>query len=261
MPGTVTLKVAGGIARVAISNSARRNAMSLDMWNALQAHVQSVGDDPAVRVIELRGDGGIFVSGADISEFGEQRQSLDAARAYDQAVERVELALAACPVPVVANIQGLCYGGGLTIALSCDLRYATLDCRFRMPAARLGVGYPLGGIRRMAHAIGAVRAAEMFYTAAVFDGAEAQRRGIVHRAWPVADVDSEVNGTLAQIAANAPLSVRAAKLCLQSLRDEPGLSGMQATAEEAIARCTASEDAAEGRRAFMEKRDPVFRGD
>lgn len=258
--GAVRLDVDTGIARITVSNPARHNAMSLAMWISLAGIVTRIGADPTVRVAVLQGEGDkAFVSGADISEFETQRHTADAVRNYDRATADAITALTECPIPVVARIRGVCMGGGLTLASSCDLRYSTRSTRFRMPAARLGIGYPTLGMRRMVEVLGPARAADLFYTARIFDGVEAERIGFVHAAYDDAKFDEGVEQTVAAIAENAPLTVRAAKVGIRHSVSAPGKDDLVAI-EKAVEACFESEDYREGRRAFMEKRAPRFVG-
>lgn len=258
--GTVHLSVGGAVARVTLSNPGRYNAMSLSMWQALHETILAINDRPDIRVVLLRGDGDkAFVSGADISEFEAQRSSPDSVRAHDRVVDEAETALRDCAKPVVACIHGVCMGGGMAVALSCDLRYCARNARFRMPAARLGLGYPGDAMRRMVDAIGAARVAEVFYTARTFDGIEAERIGLVHSAHGEAELDDAVEHIVSAIAENAPLTIRAAKLAIRHSVGDP--NGQESdSVERAIRLCSESSDYAEGRRAFMEKRTPRFTG-
>lgn len=262
MAGRLTFKrESEAIAEVRIDNAAKFNAMTLGMWQELAATVASLRADPAVRVLLLRGEGErAFVSGADISEFETTRSAETGSAAYDEAVSAAQSALMACPFPVVAAIHGICMGGGLGLAVACDLRYCTRDARFRMPAARLGLGYGFDGIARMVRVLGEARVAELFYTARTFDGTEAQRIGLVHSAHEdSAALDAHVQACVQQIAGNAPLTVRLAKRAITLA--QPQLSS-DALAEITQGRqqCLQSDDYREGRRAFAEKRAPVFKG-
>lgn len=249
------------IAELRIDNAAKFNAMTLGMWQELASRVAELQNDPAVRVLLLRGEGEkAFVSGADISEFETTRSAETGSAAYDEAVSAAQNALMACPFPVMAAVHGICMGGGLGLALACDLRYCTRDARFRMPAARLGLGYGFDGIARMVRVLGEARVAELFYTARTFDGAEAQRIGLVHSAHDdSAALDAHVQASVQQIAGNAPLTVRLAKRAI-TLAQTP--LAPEAFAEIARGRqqCLQSDDYREGRRAFAEKRAPVFKG-
>ena len=250
----------GAVARLVISNTARRNAMTLSMWQSLAAALKELDDDEDVRVVVLSGEGEqAFVSGADISEFDQQRSGMEAVRAYDEAVMSAQFALSRSSKITLASVRGVCFGGGLGLLLACDLRYACDTARFRMPAARLGLGYRREGMLQMVQAIGASRAAELFYTARVFDGVEAQRLGVVHQCFAEAAFAESVARLVGDIAQNAPLSLRAVKLAIRDIQADEGDRDEQAV-RRAVERCFASEDYQEGRRAFMEKRPPVFRG-
>ena len=258
--GTVVLERDGAIARVRISNVARHNAMSRTMWLELIQVIETVEADNDLRVVVLFGDGDkSFVSGADISEFEQRAESKAASAEYADAVDRAEQGLITCSKPVIAKIRGLCFGGGLGLAVSCDLRYTTTGTRFRMPAARLGLGYGLDNMRHIVTAIGAAGAADIFFTARIFNGQEAERIGLVHRAVADEDLDALVDEVAGQIAANAPLTLKAAKMAIQAAAGSPDAAREQAVAE-AVARCGTSEDYVEGRTAFMEKRVANFKG-
>ncbi len=258
--GTVRLAVDGAVARITLSNPARYNAMSLAMWISLADSVATINADPNVRVALLQGQGEkAFVSGADISEFEHHRNSADAVQRYDEAVAHAITALTECPIPVVARIHGVCMGGGMSLALSCDLRYSTRSARFRMPAARLGLGYSAQGMRRMVEILGVARAAEVFYTARTFDGSEAERIGFVHSAYEDAKLDEAVEHTVAAIAENAPLTIRAAKLAIRHSLPPPDKQHARSI-NLAVQTCAQSADYVEGCRAFMEKRPPRFNG-
>ncbi len=254
----VTHTIDGYVATITLSNPGRYNAMSLAMWSKLADTLDQLRSDASVRAIILRGDGDkAFVSGADISEFDTQRNDPASVAAYDAAVDRAQAALAQFPRPVIAAISGICYGGGLGLVLACDLRYAAPGAKFRMPAARLGLGYGLKGIKRMVDVMGAANACELFYTARVCDAQEAVRIGLVN------SVQEEVFTCAAQtgveIARNAPMTVAAAKLAFNTV-----LSGSEDTNAEtvhtAVKACFSSTDYAEGRKAFAEKRTPRFDG-
>ena len=249
--------IEGHVATLTLDNEGKYNAMTLSMWRELAEAVQQLRADDAVRVLVLRGQGEkAFVSGADISEFEQQRNSSQAVQAYDQAVDAAQTALAEFPRPTIAAISGICFGGGLGLALSCDLRYGSSHSRFRMPAARLGLGYAWRGMKSLVGALGAMNAAEAFYTARIYDAAQARALGIVQSVHE--DVFAHAAETAQLIAGNAPLTLRAAKLALIALRDE--VQADTAAIDAAVQACFASEDYAEGRRAFADKRPPRFQG-
>jgi enoyl-CoA hydratase/carnithine racemase len=257
---SIDIEVVGAVAHITVNNPARRNAMSFGMWTTLGEAIPRLDADPAVRVLLLKGAGDkAFISGADISEFATLRSTPEGVAAYDHAVETAEQALGACSKPVVACIQGVCFGGGMGIAMACDLRYASDDAKFRMPAGRLGLGYALSGMAQIVNGIGAARTAELFYTARAFDGVEAERIGMVHKCHPAQQLDAEVAAIVAAIAANAPLTLRAAKLGIRA--SLPGAQeSVVARAGQAIQACFTSADYLEGRQAFVEKRPARFTG-
>lgn len=261
MAGRLLFERHGAVAELRIDNPAKYNAMTLAMWQELGATATRLHADAEVRVLLLRGEGRrAFVSGADISEFEATRSAETGSGAYDTAVSAAQQALMACPFPVVAVLHGICMGGGLGLAMACDLRYTTFDAKFRMPAARLGLGYGFDGIARMVRVLGEARVAELFYTARSFDGREAARIGLVHAALDSADaLDAQVDEVVGQIAANAPLTVRLAKRAI-GLAQPPESAAALAEIEQGRRACLLSDDYREGRRAFAEKRAPVFQG-
>ncbi len=255
--GQVHLQIEDHVATVVLDNEVKYNAMTLGMWRELAALLGRLREDASVRVLVLRGQGTkAFVSGADISEFEQQRSSSDSVAAYDRAVDAAQTALAEFARPTLAAISGICFGGGLGLALSCDLRYASADARFRMPAGRLGLGYAWRGMKALVAALGPMNAAEAFYTARIYDAQQARELNIVRSVH--ADVFAHAQETAQLIAGNAPLTLRAAKLALVGLRDEAHAD--VAAIDAAVQACFASDDYAEGRRAFAEKRAPRFQG-
>jgi len=260
MTGQVICAQDGPVARLTFDNPGKLNAVSLAMWEQLAQHCATLARDGAVRVVVLQGAGErAFVSGADISEFGEARTGEDAVARYNAAVATAEQALAALPMPTVAAIRGYCIGGGLSIALRCDLRIAAADARFAIPAARLGLGYGAEGMAVLARLVGPSVAAEMLFTARRFAAEEALRVGLASRVVPTEDWAGAVEETAATIAGNAPLTLRAAKAALQDLarpeaeRDTERLAAL-------VRACYDSADYREGKAAFAEKRPPMFRG-
>ncbi len=244
------------VARVTISDVTRHNAMSLSMWEGLRDAIARIDADREIRVCLLRGAGDqAFVSGANISEFETQRSSDDAVRHYNAVVAQTQAAIARSRVPVVAAISGICYGGGLGLALSCDLRYAAPHSRFRMPAARLGLGYDVGNMRSILNNLGPIATAEAFYTARVYDAAQARAMGMVNAV--VDNVFDHAQAIAREIALNAPLTVQAAKQAIVAITENAqDLSAVHA----AVQACFKSKDYAEGRLAFAQKRPPAFTG-
>lgn len=255
--GEIHCQLDAGVARVVIDDEAHHNAMSLAMWQRLREVFERIDADAAARVVVLRGAGAkSFVSGANIREFDALRSSDAAVAHYNQCVAGAQDAIYRCRVPVIAALSGLCFGGGLGLALCADLRYAAAGTRFRMPAARLGLGYEFEGMKSMVRNLGFAGAAEAFFTARIFDAHEACRLGVVQSV--VEDVFAHAEGVAREVAANAPLTIRAAKLALRGIAD--GLAQASPEITDAIAQCFKSSDYAEGRQAFAQKRAPVFMG-
>jgi len=248
----------GSIGTLTFNNPERHNAMSLDMWRAATAVLEQFEQDATVRVIVLAGAGGkAFVSGADISKFESERDTLDAVAEYNAAVDRFSQALGDCSKPTIAMIRGYCVGGGLGIAVCCDMRIANDAARFAVPAAKLGLGYGYANVRRIMDLVGPQDATEMLLTARQFDAAQAERTGLVNHMVLDAEIESYVRDLAESIAGNAPLTIRAVKRIVRELRsEEPDF----AACELLVRQCFESADYREGRRAFLEKRKPVFRG-
>ena len=250
----------GAVATVLFSNPAKMNAVTFDMWSAVPATLAALDADAAVRVVVIAGDGDkAFISGADISQFEKLRGTAEAQAEYNKAVEKAYLAPMRCSKPVIARIRGICIGGGLGFAAACDLRICADDAVFRMPAARLGLGYSPSGVRRFMNVIGAANTSDIFFTARKFDAQEALRMGFVSRVVPAAQLEQAVAETCEMIAENAPLTVAAAKFAVQQALKDAAERDM-ATAVKMVQTCFASADHQEGRKAFMEKRKPSFTG-
>ena len=245
---------------ITFNNPAKRNAMSLDMWLGFDVALNDFIADPAIRVIVLKGAGDkAFVSGADISEFKEKRANPQMVAEYNKISVTTVTKLLNCPKPTIAMIRGYCMGGGLGTALSCDLRICADDSRFGIPAGKLGVGYKYTALKRLVDIVGPANTAEIFYTARQFDAQEAKDMGLVNRVLPVEKLDEYVANYVKTIGGNAPLTLKAVKTCLNEIaRDDARRD--YALCERVVEECFASEDYAEGRTAFMEKRKPVFTG-
>src|SRR6266404_5030524 len=242
------------------NNPERHNAVSFDMWEAASRIMGDFAKDDDVRVVVITGAGGkAFVSGADISKFESERANEEAQTRYNEMVAKANDALYEFPKPTIAMVRGYCIGGGLGLAVCCDLRIASENSRFAVPAAKLGLGYAYPGIKRLADLVGPSFAKEIFYTARQFDAAEAVAMGLVNRVRPAAEIEEYVKGYAAMIGANAPLTLAAVKLCVSEYVKEPGERDL-AACQAAVDRCFASQDYVEGRTAFMEKRKPAFRG-
>ena len=247
----------GPVGTVVISNVDKFNAMTADMWRALPQRIAELDADPAIHAIVLVGDGDkAFVSGADISQFGVERGDAASQQIYGDAVDAAYLAPVRASKPVIAQIRGICMGGGLGLAAACDIRICSDDARFRMPAGRLGLGYKPSGVHRFIALIGVQNTSDIFHSARIFDAAEALRMGFVTRVVPAAELEAQVQQLATGIADNAPLTARAVKLAINAHLGEADAEAAHAAANA----CNASEDYREGVRAFEQKRRPVFTG-
>lgn len=256
----MTVRVDDGIGWVTFDNPERRNAVSLEMWKALGDIMRAFEADDAVRVVVLTGAGGkAFVAGADISEFEEQRASSEQRHSYGAVSGHGLGALSCCTKPVIAMIRGYCIGGGLLIALAADVRFATPSSKFGVPAAKLGLGYDYKGVAALARIVGPARTADILFSARQLDANEALQCGLIEFAVEDAELEARVTEYARSIAQNAPLTIRAVKASLQAYSRYTQRSDL-AEIEKMIERCQDSEDYREGRRAFMQKRRPEFRG-
>ncbi len=250
----------GAIGWMIFNQPEKRNAVSMEMWAAVPEIIENFDNDPEVRVIVLAGAGDkAFVAGADISEFGKNRASPEATAKYDKIGAAAQGAIVRAIKPTIAMIKGFCVGGGLAITLNCDLRIAADDSQFAVPAAKLGLGYRSNGIKQLMNIVGPAFAKEIFFTARLFDVEEARTMGLVNRVVPRAELEDYVANYAAMIGANAPLTVRAAKMSADEMMKDPDKRDLEAC-DAAVTACFASADYKEGRTAFMEKRKPVFRG-
>jgi enoyl-CoA hydratase len=252
-------EIDGPIGWMTFNKPERRNAVSLDMWEAMPDILHRFEDDPAVRVIVLKGAGDkAFVSGADISQFEKARSSAESNVQYDRVSEAAGKALAECGKPTIAMIRGWCIGGGLAIAIGCDLRIATEDSKFGIPAARLGLGYGAPGVKKLMDLVGPSFTKEIFFTARHFSAAEAAAMGLINRVVRDAALEDYTRQYCATIGENAPMTMHALKRSVAEL--VRGHEADWALCDRLVKGCFESLDFIEGRRAFMEKRRPVFRG-
>jgi enoyl-CoA hydratase/carnithine racemase len=230
------------------------------MWQAATSILADFAADPSIRVVVLTGAGGkAFVSGADISRFGEERATKEAVRRYNEETDKVYVRLAEFQKPTIAMIRGYCIGGGLGLAIACDLRFCNEAARFALPAAKLGLGYGYSGLKRFIDAIGPSNTRDIFYTARQVEAAEAKDMGIVSKVLPDAELEPFVTRYAADIAGNAPMTIAAIKrITCEALKD-PAARDLKAC-DDMVAACFASQDYVEGRTAFMEKRKPKFLG-
>lgn len=248
-----------GIGWMTFNNPERHNAVSMEMWAAMGDILEDFAADDAVRVVVLKGAGDkAFVAGADISQFDQHRGSADAAADYDKIAGRANILLAAFEKPTIAMIQGYCIGGGLGIALGCDMRFATGGSQFAIPAAKLGLGYSRHGVDVLINLVGPSFAKEIFYTARRFSAEEAIAMGLINRILEGGELESFTRETCAAIAANAPLTIHSIKTIVGE-HFNPG-GGDKELCDRLVNECFSSKDYKEGRRAFMEKRAPQFKG-
>jgi enoyl-CoA hydratase/carnithine racemase len=258
--GKMLSAVDDGVGLIIFNQPAKRNAMSVDMWEGLGAILDEFQEDSSVRVVILTGAGHkAFVSGADISQFEKQRSNADAQVEYDKLTSAGRAKLAEFPKPTIARIRGFCLGGGLGIALQADLRIAAEDSEFGIPAAKLGIAYGFDMVRKLVDLVGPAHARMILYTGTRFDAVEAERIGLINRMVPDVDLSDVVIDIARTIADNAPLSVAASKVSVANAVKDAGERDMEQMKQMSAA-CFDSADYREGRTAFMEKRSPKFQG-
>ncbi|MEM9620155.1 MAG: enoyl-CoA hydratase [Pseudomonadota bacterium] len=249
-----------GVGWMIFNNPARHNALSLEMWQGIGDILAHFDSHPEVRVIVMRGAGGkAFVSGADISEFDAQRANSEQKEAYGKIAGRANQWLAKCTKPLIALIEGYCIGGGLATALAADVRMATPDSTFGIPAARLGLGYEYEGLAKLARIVGPSNARDIMFSARFMPAAEALQMGLINFVESREDIDTACLAYARRIAGNAPLTVQAAKAAVNTW-ERGGLQEEIAEVRRQVDACFDSEDYKEGRAAFAAKRPPQFRG-
>ncbi len=251
----------GPIGWIVFNQPEKRNAVSQEMWQQMPEHVGDLAADDAIRVVVLRGAGEqAFVAGADISQFKDRRRNMADEEEYRRISAQGQEALARLGKPLLAMIHGYCVGGGVGIAITCDIRIAADDARFGIPAARLGLGYHYRGMEKLMTLIGPAYTKEIFFTARTDFGAQdALRMGLVNQVVPSAELLGYTRDYAQRIARNAPLTLRSAKTTVEQLLRPSGERDL-ALLDKLLADCFNSQDYQEGVRAFSEKRHPQFQG-
>lgn len=250
----------GSTLHIRFHNPERHNALSVDMWEAVPLLLAQAESDDRVRLVVFSGSGEkAFVSGADISQFEDMRAAREAVARYEEMAEKALMGIYHFSKPTLACIRGYCIGGGVNVAMSCDLRIACDDAVFSIPAARLGLGYRYSALKNLVDLVGPGVAKDLFFTARRIGAAEARDVGLINRVAPAAQLEALLEEYRSALAANAPLTVRAGKAIIaEILKPSPEIDHERC--RQLILTCFQSEDYAEGRKAFMDKRKPVFRG-
>ncbi len=260
MTGTVDTRRDGHVGTILLDHPERLNAISRTMWGEMRDAANELAGDHEVRVVVIRGAGErAFAAGADISQFSDERADADANTAYDDTTAAAHAALTNMPKPLIALIHGYCIGGGLAVALTADIRVAAQDAQFTIPAARLGLGYGTDGIGALVRLVGPSAAKRIFFLADRFDADEAVQMGLINKVVPKAELDDAVAAWCELIAANAPLTIRAAKAAVAQWQ-KPESQRDFGPVRQLIAECFDSADYQEGVDAFMNKRPPKFTG-
>ncbi len=254
-------RISDEILTITISNPGKMNAISQTMWQELKGIMQDIPNSPSIRAVVIQGEGtDSFASGADISEFESSRDPKHFAL-FDQNTESALLSVLHTPVPTVAVIRGLCFGGGLSLAMACDYRIADITAQFAIPAARLGISYPGASLERLVKAVGPEYAKILLFTAERVDANRALQMNLVQEVLPSEKVANRVEQILKRLRENAPLSIRASKAIINSIVHE--IATTDVTLDLALDMsdlCISSEDYKEGVRAFLEHRAPKFKG-
>ena len=251
----------GPIGWIIFNRPEKRNAVGIETWQLMPDYMHDLANDKDIRVVIMRGAGDkAFVAGADISQFKDRRRNMDDEAEYRRIGAQGREALAALSKPLLAMIHGYCVGGGVSIAIGCDIRIAADDARFGIPAARLGLGYHYSGMEQLMALIGPSYTKEIFFTARTdWSAQDALRMGLVNQVVPKAELETFTRDYALKISRSAPLTLRSAKASVNELLRPPEKRDL-AMLERLIADCFNSEDYQEGVRAFSEKRRPQFQG-
>jgi len=257
---TLRVEKRGAVGWLVFEQPAKRNALNDAMWRGIAPAMQKFDADPEVRCVAFRGAGSeAFSAGADISEFEKRRASEESVGQYDSLLDQVLHSIQDSRKPSLAMIYGYCLGGGLEIALACDLRYCAASAQFGIPAAKLGLAYNVEGHKRLLETVGHARAREIMFLGRRYPAEEALAMGLVHRVLADDALESFVGEVLKTLSENAPLSIANSKTMIEEYVKSVGAPD-HARMQAAMERCARSDDYKEGRRAFMEKRKPAFRG-
>jgi enoyl-CoA hydratase len=249
------------LAYLVINRPQSRNALNAEVWRTLAVEANRLAQDEVVQVLIIRGAGDkAFISGADVAEFPAIRANAELTAEYDRLANSALQALMDAPQPVIAMINGVCFGGGVLLALTCDLRFASAEAKFAIPAGKLGLAYPFQiGVKRLVKIVGPAHAADILFSGRAFTAQEAQAMGMVNQVLPHSELESFTRDYALKMAESAPLSLKAHKIAIQQAMFED--SGNDAErAEEAIRNCLNSADYKEGIAAFLEKRRADFTG-
>lgn len=250
----------GQVLHVRFNNPEKHNALSVDMWEAVPPLLERAEKDDNVRMVVFSGEGTkSFISGADISQFGDMRAAKEAVKRYESMAEGALQGIYEFGKPTVACIRGYCIGGGVNVAISCDIRVASSDSVFSIPATRLGLGYRYSAMQNLTNLVGPGHAKDIFFTARRLDAAEALRIGLVNRIAEPDKLDALLAEYTQAITTGAPLTIKAGKRIIREVLKPDADIDME-LCRKLILDCFESEDYAEGRTAFMEKRKPVFKG-
>ena len=254
------LEIKKGVGYVTFNNPEKHNAVSLEMWESLGEMMDQLEKDNNVRVVVLKGAGGkSFVSGADISKFDKDRSTKEQVLNYNAKTGKLYQRIEAFPKPTIAMIDGYCIGGGLNLAVCCDIRICSEKSQFAMPAAKLSLGYPFSSIKRLFDTMGPGMSKHFMFTAERISSGEALNCGLVQKLVKDIELEEFVNSYAQRISKNAPLTIKAMKqIGIEVLKNSEDRDLV--LCEKLVSECFDSEDYKEGRKAFMEKRKPIFQG-
>ena len=256
MDDALRVEVSGDVATLTLNRPETKNALTLAMWSTLPGLLAEVAADRAAKVLVVRGAGGTFAAGANIGEFETVYATPESTRAYFDRVGEAMEALAAFEKPTIAMIEGACVGGGLGLALACDLRIAAADARLALTPAKLGLVYSLPDTRRLVQAVGLSRAKDILFTGRLIGAEEALAIGLVDALQTPDALEAAVADKTAQIAAASQWTARRAKAIVGLIAD--GETGDTEETTRWLIEAVEGEDFREGRDAFLAKGKPVF---